>query len=142
MVSKSLLFLVLGMLAFGTSCGQATAAPDAVPAQENPEIQEESLNESESEEPEEQTVDKEQMEILTQVEGIDTSQAEYILEKLTEAIPGIRVASAEKISDDVGNGIQVADSEGKEYKIYMYQSGVIYGIKEVSTGDYLYMVYE
>ena len=142
MVSKSLLFLVLGMLAFGTSCGQATAAPDAVPVQENPEIQEESLNESESEEPEEQTVDKEQMEILTQVEGIDTSQAEYILEKLTEAIPGIRVASAEKISDDVGNGIQVADSEGKEYKIYMYQSGVIYGIKEVSTGDYLYMVYE
>ena len=54
----------------------------------------------------------------------------------------MRVAASEAYSDDVGNGIQIVSETGEKYNVYMYQSEVIYGIKEVSSGKYLYMVYE
>ena len=140
MMSNIILFLLSLVMFFGTGCSHTVETQASVPAENDLVIQEESVNNSV--ETGEETVRKGQTEILTQVEGIDTDQADYILEKLEEAVPGIRIVSAESISDKVGNGLQITDNEGKAYNVYMYQSGVIYGIKEISSGNYLYMVYE
>lgn len=170
MLGKLILFLISGFLILGTGCSRTEGGKDITgkeemqPETENTGDTEQNTTVTENSEEKEQTpaetepqespsengtkdseaqeVNKEQMKILTQAEGIDDEQAAYIMEKLGTFVPDMQVAASEAYSDDVGKGIQITSEAGEKYNVYMYQSGVIYGIKEVSSGKYLYMVYE
>ena len=74
MMSNIILFLLSLVMFFGTGCSHTVETQDSVPAENDLVIQEESVNNSV--ETGEETVRKGQTEILTQVEGIDTDQAD------------------------------------------------------------------
>ena len=74
--------------------------------------------------------------------------AEIISADSRQVYRGMDLGTGKDLEDYCVDGKQIPyhlidiANPGEKYNVYMYQSGVIYGIKEVSSGKYLYMVYE
>ena len=68
--------------------------------------------------------------------------SQYIVTKLHDSVPDIKIIGVSFLVDDIGKGLVIESSENNSFNVYMYDSGMIYGIKNNSTGEYVYAVYE